>query len=147
MITYTPCFDLKCECKWQIPFQIQLSPPKGVCLCATDRATRSDVKVSVLFPRLGLFFSLPLAVMQSLRGFLPHETRQEVHLSGVLASIPISCSGHAHSTQPAPNLFPPFFLPFYGHVRKCGKSFTRSGWRCLLLQVEDAADDDVTSVK
>lgn len=33
MITYTHCFDLKCKCKWQIPFQIQLGTERSLFVC------------------------------------------------------------------------------------------------------------------
>lgn len=33
MITYTHCFDLKCKCKWQIPFQIQLGTESSLFVC------------------------------------------------------------------------------------------------------------------
>lgn len=93
MITYTHRVGFKCKCKWRIPFQFQLSSNRimgawlvglAVCLCATDRATRSDVKVSVLFPS-SLFFLLFVAFAFGsyaivARRILPHD-RQEVHLS------------------------------------------------------------------
>lgn len=145
MITYTHCFDLKCKCKWQIPFQIQLGTERSLFVCNWPLNKVRRKSFSFISSSPTIFFFCRWLLCNPCENSLPHAQRK-VHLSGVLPSIPISCSGHAHSTLPAHILSPPLW-PFYGHVRKCGKSFTRSGWRRLPLQVEDVADDDVTSVK
>jgi len=108
MITYTPCFDLKCKCKWQIPFQIQLSPPKGVCLCATDRATRSDVKVSVLFPRLGLFFPCLWQLCNPCEDFSPTKPGRKSISLGSWQAFP-----YPAVATPTPHNPPPTFSPFF----------------------------------
>lgn len=137
MITYTHCFDLKCKCKWQIPFQIQLGTESSLFVCnwPLNKVRRKSFSFISSSPTI-FFFFLPLAVMQSLRELTPSRPTESPSLWGLAKHTHILQWPRPLHTSRAHPFAPPlaFLWPrakmrqkFY-EVRV--KTLASPSWRC-----------------